>query len=389
MCVFVQQFYERNTDEGKASGLTVAVKDSIHVAGYPSWAGCKALRDVQPELEHAEVVHNLLKMGCSLLGKTNMHELAYGMTGLNEWHGTPVNALFPEYIPGGSSSGSAVAVAADMVDFSIGTDTGGSIRVPAACCGVYGFKPTFGRVSRRGVLPQESSLDCVGPFAGSAEMLYQAMQAIDPSFQGPAGLSLDKLTLGVIDVAADPAIWAVLNQSLVQANVCTQPLTMEGIETAFAAGMSLINRETWNAYQHLADNELLGGDVKARLNNAANTSDEDIARAERVRAEVSQEVDRLLEQVDFLVLPTLPSFPMFMKDAEAGKTDLNISALVRPFNLTGHPALSIPLVAEGHRPAGMQLVGRKGSDEHLCELACLLSPFISKPKNPNKKSVGF
>ena len=100
-----------------------------------------------------------------------MHELAFGITGINHAFGTPINPKYPELIPGGSSSGSAAAVAAKQADFTLGTDTGGSIRMPAACCGVYGLKPTFGRVSREGVYPPSSSLDCVGPFANSVEMI--------------------------------------------------------------------------------------------------------------------------------------------------------------------------------------------------------------------------
>ena len=117
------------------------------------------------------MVKNILKADCEIIGKTNLHELAFGITGINHAFGTPINPKYPELIPGGSSSGSAAAVAAKQADFTLGTDTGGSIRMPAACCGVYGLKPTFGRVSRKGVYPPSSSLDCVGPFANSVEMI--------------------------------------------------------------------------------------------------------------------------------------------------------------------------------------------------------------------------
>src|SRR5580698_6855331 len=133
--------------------LRVGVKDSIDIEGMPTRLACACFADAPPAERHAEVVRALLDAGCRIVGKTNMHELAYGVTGINRWTGTPVNPRAPERVPGGSSSGSAVAVAMQLVDFAVGTDTGGSIRIPSACCGVYGLKPTYGRVSRSGGQP--------------------------------------------------------------------------------------------------------------------------------------------------------------------------------------------------------------------------------------------
>src|ERR1700747_2012230 len=147
-------------------GLRVGVKDSIDVAGFPTRMASACFADAPPAPQHAAVVRSLLNAGCRIVGKTNLHELAYGLTGINRWTGTPLNPRSPARVPGGSSSGSAVAVAAGLVDFALGNDTGGSIRLPAACCGVVGLKPSFGRVSRTGVHPEHSTLDCVGPLAG-------------------------------------------------------------------------------------------------------------------------------------------------------------------------------------------------------------------------------
>src|SRR5260221_14465421 len=133
-----------------ADGLRVGVKDSIDIAGYSTRSGSRALADAAPAARHAAVVKALLEGGCRIVGKTNMHELAYGVTGINLWTGTPINPRYPDRVPGGSSSGSAVAVAAKLVDFAIGTDTGGSIRIPASCCGVFWLKPTYGPASREG-----------------------------------------------------------------------------------------------------------------------------------------------------------------------------------------------------------------------------------------------
>jgi amidase len=146
-------------DCGSASRIPSISRDTRR-----SWAA-HVYADAPKAARHAVVVQALLDAGCVIVGKTTMHELAYGVTGVNGWSGTPLNPRFPDRVPGGSSSGSAVAVAANLVDFALGTDTGGSIRIPAASCGIVGLKTTFGRVSREGVHPRTSSLDCVGPFA--------------------------------------------------------------------------------------------------------------------------------------------------------------------------------------------------------------------------------
>ncbi|MBE9397795.1 amidase [Pontibacterium sp. N1Y112] len=370
MTVFFQRFFQGG------DSWSVAVKDTIDVAGWPTKAGCRALDDAKPAERNADVVQAALDAGCRLVGKTNTHELAYGMTGLNEWAGTPVNHRYPDLIPGGSSSGSAVAVASALADFSIGTDTGGSIRVPAACCGVYGLKPTFGRISRRGAMPAETSLDCVGPFADSSEMLINAMKVLDPEFSPLNGLS--EIRLGMVSVDVDPLIQSTVARFIQRTELTTEEVELTGMHEAFVAGMSLINAETFAACGHLLATGKVGDDVAQRLAKAKDTSPADIVQAEAVRARFTREVDLALETVTALVMPTLPAFPMSLADAQAGKTDLQISALVRPFNLSGHPALTIPLETEDQRPVGLQLVGRKGDDELLCELARIMSAFISQ-----------
>ncbi len=378
MFIFSQSF-SKGSD-----GLLVAVKDTIDVAGLPTLAGCAALEGELPANNNADVVDAILKAGCRLIGKTNLHELAYGMTGLNNWSGTPLNPRYPDLIPGGSSSGSAAAVAAGLVDFSLGTDTGGSIRVPAACCGVYGIKPTFGRVSRTGVMPAKTTLDCVGVFADSASMLMQGMAVIDPTFKPESGLTSPRL--GLVSVNADPLISSVITQLLDSTDIPVEGVLLPSFSDAFVAGMALINAETWAACGHLLETGKVGDDVAQRLQNAAATTKEQLNSAEWLREQFTQEVDEALKRVTALVLPSLPSFPMSLAEAKEGKTDLSISALVRPFNLSGHPALTIPLETTDKRPVGLQLVGRKGEDEVLCQLACLLSEFISNPRNKGGES---
>ncbi|MGZ0716268.1 amidase [Pseudomonas palleroniana] len=348
-------------------GPTVMVKDTIDVAGRPTRASSQALENTAPATTHAEVVQALLEQGCRLVGKTSLHELAFGTTGINHWTGTAPNPRFPGRIPGGSSSGSAAAVAAGLADFSLGTDTGGSVRIPACCCGVFGFKPTFGRVSRRGVMPAHSSLDCVGPFAASLPMLVTAMQAIDVTFKPVA--APDAPRLGIVTVQAGAAVQRVLDAAIVAMRLPGERLTLPSLKAAYDAGMVVINRETFDACGHLLETGKVGADIAARLAAAGNTTAAALAEAERVRRQFTVEVDAALQHVDVLVLPTMPDFPLTLAEATDTQAVLGMTAFVRPFNLSGHPALSIPLASAEGLPVGLQLVGAKGADEQLLAIA--------------------
>lgn len=351
-------------------GLAVMVKDTIDVAGSPTRASSAALEHAPPASEHAQVVQNLLEAGCRLTGKTSLHELAFGTTGINRYTGTPINPRFPDRIPGGSSSGSAAAVAAGLADFSLGTDTGGSIRIPACCCGIFGFKPTFGRVSRKGVMPEQTSLDCVGPFAATLPTLITAMEAIDPSFC-PVAHPL-RIKVGVLKVQASEYVADVVASALRVANQHTQAFSLEHFEAAYTAGMVVINRETYAACADLLSSGKVGPDIAGRLEAAGQTSDEALVEAEHVRARFSAQVDALLQQCDVLALPTMPDVPLRIEDAADTRAVLGMTSLVRPFNLSGHPAVTLPLPSPDGLPVGLQLVGAKGEDEALLAAASLL-----------------
>jgi amidase len=359
--IFVSRF------ELGGSGPRVAIKDSIDIAGYPTQCASAVFANAPAALRHATVVQALLDGGCRLVGKTNMHELAYGVTGINRWTGTPRNPRCPDRVPGGSSSGSAVAVAAGLVDFAIGTDTGGSIRIPAACCGVYGFKPTYGRVSRDGVHPATSSLDCVGPFARDLTTLERAMTLLDPTFTAeptPAALRI-----GLVEVDSDAAVAAAVRSALVDAGVLLTAVRLPSFAAAFTAGLTLIAFENWSAYGAVVEAPALGADIRNRLLAARDVTRDAYAAGEAVRAAFRNEVDAALDQVDALALPTLPGYPLPLAAAADATASLRTTALVRPFNLSGHPALTLPLDPTAPLPVSLQLVGRRGGDAALFAMA--------------------
>ena len=357
-----------------SSGPRVAVKDCIDIAGTTTGCGSAAFVNVAPASVHAEVVDALLKHDCCIVGKANMHELAYGVTGQNAVTGTPINPKFPELIVGGSSSGSAAAVAADLVDFSIGTDTGGSIRMPAACCAIFGMKPTFGAVSRAGAAPEKSSLDCIGPFARDMATLSQAMAMITPGFD--SSQRIDRPKLGRVACNANADIAEAVDASLSRSNAVIDSAQLPGLAEAFRAGIVIIGREMAEQFVHLVGKGLLQPDVEARLTQACQVTDAQVSEAEEVRTAFIAEVDAALEKCDALVLPTLPVAPIRVAEAEDASAAVRLTELVRPFNLSGHPAISLPTLTAAGLPAGVQIVGRRGDDDKLCAIGRALEAAL-------------
>ncbi|MBI1448179.1 hypothetical protein ACL9Z5_002325 [Acinetobacter calcoaceticus] len=357
--------------------LKVVVKDTIDIQDYPTTAASPALASIPAATQHAAVVENILDHDCQIIGKANLHELAFGITGLNNYTGSPVNPKYPDLIPGGSSSGSATSVAEKICDFSIGTDTGGSIRLPAACCGIYGLKPTFDRVSRQGVLPQTSSLDCVGPFANDMSTLIHAMDIIDPTFDiQKTQINYKHPTrIGVLRVDADNLVWKSIEQRIEQlGNIQFEPVDLSLFQAAYKVGMTLISYENWRAFSYLITTGKLGGDIRQRLLTSAQITSEEYEKAKEVQQAFRQEVDQLLIQFDALLLPTLPIIPPQISEVNDPLKLLNLTSLVRPFNVSGHPALTLPLETVEGLPVGLQLVAGQNQDEKLCAIACLFEP---------------
>ncbi|MDH4414692.1 MAG: amidase [Rhizobium sp.] len=357
---------------GADGGPTVAIKDCLDVAGHRTGCGSAAYADATPAQSNSAVVDRLLDAGCRIVGKTRLHEIAYGMTGVNEFQGTPVNPRWPGRIPGGSSSGSAVAVAAGCVDFAVGTDTGGSIRQPAICCGIIGLKPTFGLVDRRGALPALSSLDCIGPLARSMDMIDRAMEIMVPGYRTDTLTSAPRVAWHVTDDADDPEMIEA-HLAISQAGMVTRQVRLPAVDAAFRAGMEIIARETLDANRaHLDAGAPFGADIRKRLEGARAISDAMLEAAEDIRDAFTQAVDQCLSDVDVIVTPALPQAPPRLTEAHDPAKVLPLTRYLRPFNLSGHPAIVLPVATSTGLPSGIQLIARKGADARLCAVARFL-----------------
>lgn len=347
--------------------VRVLVKDCLDIAGYPTFQGSAVMADTPPAAVDAEVVRRLRRDdSLTIVGKANMHEFAFGVTGANAWAGTPVNPRWPDRIPGGSSSGSAVGVAAGIADIAIGTDTGGSVRMPAACCGLVGFKPSFGLVSREGAHPRESTLDCVGVFATKIDDVERTMARIVeqwPTEEAPAALRI-----GVLDVEADGEVRAAFATAMTRLGD-SETCRADSFVDAFTAGITVMGAETWTAIGKHVDHAGMGEDVRARVRAGSMVRPEDLIQAEAIRARFAAEIDALLDRFDVLLLPTLPVVPPTIEEAADPRTCVPLTRLVRPFNLSGHPAVTLPLLSDRGLPVGLQIVGRMNGDARLCACA--------------------
>ena len=357
------------------TGLRVAVKDLIDVAGLPTTAGSRAVADrARPATADADCLAGLraaaARGDACLAGKVGLHELAYGITGINAAFGTPVNPLDPALVPGGSSSGSAVAVATGEADVAYGSDTGGSIRIPAACCGVAGLKTTWGRIPLTGVRPLAPSLDTVGPMARDVAGLTAGMALLEPGFTpdpSPPG------TAGRVAVDADPAVSNAVDRALAAAGWEVIPVALDGLAAARTALSDVLDSEAWAANAGLvaAAPQLIGPDVLERLQQAAAVTPAAVAAARETAARWRAYLLSLLERVELLVFPTLLGFPAPLADPGAMSRVRGLNSVI---NLAGLPALALPVPANGpgHLPASIQLAGPPGGEERLLAAGAVL-----------------
>lgn len=372
VATFISRF-----DAPDGSTIRVAVKDLIDVAGVPTTAGSKVIAEsAGPAASDATCLEGARAAGAAIVGKTNLHELAFGITGINPWFGTPVNPLDAQVVPGGSSSGSAVAVANGDADVAYGSDTGGSIRIPAACCGVVGLKTTRGRVSLEGVVPLAPSLDTVGPMAATVAGVASGMELLEPGFSlegrepaatiGRARLPAETWVDEALDAALDS--WSSSTGSKVV------DVVLPGWEGATHAAMTILSGEAWRTHSKLweAHGQELSPDVSRRLELASLLDKEEIASAWEVGREWVRELGSVFASVDLVALPTLAAAPPTLDNA----AKLGEIRYVAPCNLAGIPALSMPVRSRSRIPASLQLVGPARSEELILATAAAVEASL-------------
>jgi amidase len=357
------------------SGPRIAVKDLVDIAGVPTTGGCKALADIAaPAKRDAACMAGARAADAAIVGKANLQELAFGASGVNRWFGTPVNPLDPALLPGGSSSGSAVAVAEGSADVGYGTDTGGSVRIPAAFCGLAGLKTTFGRISLDGVWPLAPSLDTVGPIAADVASLTAGMTLLDPCFvvaPSPAArIGRLRPLSGNIDPRIDAAVDAVLRDS----GLAVVELGAVDWADALMQTYVLTGSEAAVVNAHLmASPDGISDQVRAFLESgAAVTADQrDAARAYQVGWKAL--FAGFFGRVDAIALPTVPFFPPPLAEAEQH----DFPQFTAPVNLAGLPALALPVPTAHRLPASIQMIGPAGGEELLLATGVLIESAAS------------
>ncbi|WP_250515892.1 amidase [Caballeronia sp. INDeC2] len=369
------------TSGGPLDGLRFAVKDLIDVAGVTTGGGNPDwLATHEPAARHAACVAKLLAAGASVDGKTITDELAYSLEGVNAHYGTPLNPRWPRALPGGSSSGSASAVANGDVDFALGTDTGGSVRVPAAFCGLWGIRPTHDDAALDGVLPFAPGFDTVGLFARSGEMLARV-----------ADVLLDDVA--ALDVPAS----FVLFKEAFDTRAAHEPddaqrlreLSTTHDEIEIFGG----DRTRWlHVYQHLQDDAIraslgawidahaprFGADIATRFARMKSLDDTEVERCRAMRTTLAVRVESIVNQA-LIVLPTTPRALLDKHESPDGigafyRDALTMNAVAA---LAGLPQVTVPVVNEPGRPLALSLIGPRGSDRALIARVRRLLPTVS------------
>ncbi|HZC30846.1 MAG TPA: amidase [Gaiellaceae bacterium] len=349
----------------RVDGVPVAIKDLLDTAGLTTTYGSAIFAEHVP-VTSAQSVLRLEAAGYAVAGKTNLHEFAYGISSQNPHYGTVPNPRAPGRLAGGSSGGSAAAIAAGDVELALGTDSGGSIRIPSAWCGVVGLKPTFGLVPVEGCFPLAPSYDHVGPIASSVAGCVALLQALVPGFAPTTLDSLDDLAVGVAWLEhSDDDVRGQIEARLPPFPAIELPL-VERHEYAF------FKREVADVHRGLFPERAdeYGENVRWKLERCVEVTDAEVTAAERVRAEYRERCDELLDRIDLLVTPTVPIAPP-PDDVDERNIRDRATLFTYPFNVLGRPALAVPC---GN--ASIQIVGRLGEDALVLAAGAVLASLV-------------
>lgn len=367
------------TGSGLLDGLTFAAKDLFHVAGHrtgfgnPDW-----LRTHVPAAETAVAIERLLAAGARMVGKTCTDELAYSLTGENAHYGTPINPRCPDRVPGGSSNGSAVAVAGGLVDFAIGSDCGGSVRIPASYCGVLGIRPTHGRVPLAGAIPFASSFDVVGWFARDArifELVGEVLLGDDVDHTPASRLLIAKDAFELLDPQVSEALAGAVER-LRREFAATDEVAVsdEGLKSWMECFRILQAAEIWaNLGEWITTvRPTIGDGIRQRFEWASTVTPAQVAQAKEFRRAVVARMDAMLGPGDILCLPTAPHIaPLRSGPLDMVENTYRYQAmcLLCIAGLAGLPQVSLPLASLEGCPLGLSILGPRGSDRQLLRLA--------------------
>lgn len=371
---------------GLLAGVPVAVKDLMLVKGMPLTAGSKAM-DGEVATRDAEIVARLRRAGAVILGLANLHEFAYGITSDNPRFGRVVNPAAPSRIPGGSSGGSAAAIAAGIAPLAVGTDTAGSIRIPAACCGIVGFKPSYDALPREGVLDLAYSLDHVGPMGRTVADCAAMFAAMLDLREMPAwtrrdlsGVTLARLG-GYFAEPLDEEVRAALDdamQALSKEGARGIEREIEGMALGPAIQFNTICPEStaYHAERLKARGPDYGEDVRVRLEIGMFLPGPWYVKAQRMRRQLADRMEAVLREADAIIVPTMraPAPPVGANRASIGGRDFAlhtaVTNLTGPFNLTGLPAISVPWTKSKEGvPISLQVAGARGRDWDVLAIA--------------------
>jgi amidase len=365
-------------DGGPLAGLTFGVKDLFDVAGHPTGGGNPDWARSHPiPRRHAWAVQRLLDAGATLIGKTITDEVSLGILGENAFDGTPLNPRARDRVPGGSSSGSASAVAQALCDTALGTDTGGSVRVPASFCGLYGIRPTHGRLDLTGMLPQAPSSDTTGWFARDAVTFTRVSQVL---LNEPIPGALPSRLVVAVDAFgfADPETAAALRPlvqrlSALVKDVREDVLAPPGLSVWARAQQTLQRHEAWMTFHDWIDrvNPRMAYSVARNLALVTTAPDSDRQWAALMRDEARARLEWLLPPGTILCMPTTPfgAPPKAMSISALDPLRARIACLTAHGGLTGRPQVSLPGASVAGVPVGLSIVGARGSDAPLVAVA--------------------